>query len=207
MALRPSIFGFGGGPNLLTRDLATFGIIAPEWGIFAQSGKSVVTFDNVINVEYKQEYTVSDYPLEKGAFESYDKVQMPFDVRIRFSSGGSFNNRQALIKSLQAIVGNLKLYDVVTPEATYTSVNIVHQDYSRNAQNGVGLIMIDVWLVEVRVNADTELSNTAKPDGAKTVNGGQVQPQQPTPEQATLVSNAIAAAGGTSAPTGISPNA
>lgn len=194
MAIRPAIFGFGGGPNILTRDLATFGLIAPEWGIFDQNGNVVVTFDNVISVEYKQEHSVSDYPLEEGAFESYDKVQVPFDARVRFSSGGSFSNRQALIESVQAIAGDLELYDVVTPEATYTSVNIVHQDYSRTAQNGAGLITLDVWLTEIRVTADPALSNSsAEPSGAPTANGGQVQTQQATPEQKAIADRAIAA--------------
>ncbi len=193
MALRPSIIGLGGGPTILTRSLATFGIIAPEWGIFTRGGKAVVTADNVVSFEYKQEFSIADYPVEEGAFESYDKVQTPYDVRLRFSSGGSFNNRQALINSIQTIAGDLKLYDAVTPEKTYTKVNVAHQDYGRTAQNGAGLLMIDVWLTQIRVTTSTKLTSTAKPSGAEPMSGGQVQPQQPTKDQIAIADRAIAA--------------
>ncbi len=178
MALTPSIFGLdliGGGPNLLTRDLAGFGIIPPLWGIFNQDGEVVVTADNVVAFEYKQEWTVADYPMEQGAFESYDKVDTPFSARITFSSGGSFRNREALLDSIEAIAGDLEKYDVVTPEQTYLSVNVMHYDYRRTAVNGAGLITVSVWLTEIRENAVAETADPAEPSGAAVSDGGQVQ--------------------------------
>lgn len=181
-------------PLLLTADaLSLFqGSFSPIWGIFL-SGTPIVVCDNVVSVDYKQEYTVSDFPLEQGAFESYDKVQVPFDARVRFSSGGSSDNRAALLASIQAIVGDLNLYDVVTPEAVYSSVNIVHQDYRRTSMNGVGLIQIDVWLQEVRVvsGATGSLSSTQQPSGADPTNGGTVQPTAPTTTQTATVPTVV----------------
>lgn len=191
MASLPTVFGFGGGPTIIQRDLAAFGIIEPLWGIFNDSGESVVVADNVVNFEYKQEWTVADYPMEQGAFESYDKVDTPFSARITFSSGGSFRNRQHLLASIDQVAGDLKKYDVVTPEKTYTSVNIMHYDYRRTAVNGAGLITVAVWLTEIRENATVATTDTAAPSGAATQDGGQVQAKDTTASQQSIISAAF----------------
>lgn len=165
-----------GGPNILTQDLAAFGIIPPLWGIFSSGGKAVVNADNVVAFEYKQDWNVADYPLERGAFMSYDKVNTPFTARVTFSSGGSFSNRRKLLNSIAAIAGDLKVYDVVTPEVTYTSVNIMHFDYRRTADHGANLIEVAVWVTEIRTDIGATLSATsAQPAGASNTDGGTVQ--------------------------------
>jgi hypothetical protein len=131
---------------------------APRWGIFDASGAMVVSADNVVTVEYRQEWAISDYPLEAGAFESYDKVFVPFDARVRFSRGGSLASRQELLDSVAAIAGDLNLYDVVTPEQVYQGANIIHQSTGRAARDGVGLVKVDVWLQQVKANAAASFS-------------------------------------------------
>lgn len=175
-----------GGGGLLSRDLAALGILSPQWGIFDGNGRSVVNFDTVVTFEYKNEWTIADYPLERGAFESYDKVASPYSARFVFASGGGLSNRTALLRTLDTISGDLKIYDVITPEFTYTNANIVHVDYSRQPQ-GVGLLKVAVWLAEVRITTDATLSATAQPSGADPSNGGQAQSTPVTPAKTTLV--------------------
>ena len=175
----------------LTADLvlSLVGFLFPvQWGIFL-NGLPIIDADSVVSFEYKQEWTVSDFPLEQGAFQSYDKVQVPFDVRVRYATGGSQVDRQSFLDSIQAIAGSLLLFDVVTPEAIYNSVNITHWDYRRTSTNGVGLLVVDIWCVEVRVTAVTAFSNTNQPAGASPQPGGLVQPQPPSlPESSSLPS-------------------
>lgn len=151
------------------------GFAASQWGIF-QDGFPVVVADNVVSVSYNQDWTIADFPIEDGGFETYDKVDTPFNSRVRFSSGGSQSNREALFDSIAAIAGNLELYDVVTPEVVYPSVNIQGYNVSRTSNNGVGLIMIEVKLLEVRVNATAAFTSTKSPTSANQVNDGTVQP-------------------------------
>lgn len=155
---------------------------SPQWGIFL-GGAAVVAADTVLSLDYKQEWVIADYPLEGGAFQTYDKVQTPYDARVRFVAGGSESNRQALLNSIAAIAGDYNLYDVVTPTAVYASCNVRHYDYHRSADRGRGMIAVDVFLSEVRVtvNAGGALaSNTASPSGADAQSGGSVQPTQAT---------------------------
>jgi hypothetical protein len=118
---------------------------------------------------------LSDYPLEKGAFESYNKVSTPFSAKIRFASGGSEQEREALLTSVATIASTLELYDLVTPEKTYSNVNVEHYEWARSSHNGVGMIQVEIWVLEIRQNAVTTFSNTQSPAAADPVNGGSVQ--------------------------------
>src|ERR1700692_2719036 len=110
--------------TLLAVDLvaSVLGAFAPQWGIFL-NGSPVVVADSVISVGYKQGWRIADYPIEGGGFASYDKVDTPYDARVRFSTGGSDANRQALLDSVAAIAGSTQVFDVVTPETVYADAN------------------------------------------------------------------------------------
>src|ERR1039458_9113877 len=93
--------------NLLTSDTVSFGSSsASQWGIFL-NGAAVIQAESVVDFTYKQEWVIADYPVEQGGFVSYDKVQRPFDVRVRYSAGGDTANREALLASVAAIAGDL----------------------------------------------------------------------------------------------------
>lgn len=151
-------------------------VMSPEWGIF-KNGQPVVTADTVTALGFKKDWAIADYHVERGAFESYDKVETPFDMRVRFAAGGSAEARQTLLESVAAIASDLNLYDVVTPEAIFQNVNVRHYDFQRTAQNGVGLLVVDVWLQEIRQTVAETGTGSAAPSGASPVNGGTVQPE------------------------------
>lgn len=169
-------------PPLLTFDSGRAQSVGrPQWGLFL-NGQPAVVADSVLSFSYKQDWIIADYPLEGAqgtgavlSFESYDKVQVPFDVRLRFTAGGSDADRQALLRSVDAAAGSLNLYDAVTPEATYVSVNPTHYDYRRTNTNGVGLITIDVWCTQVIVTATSKFTQTQQPGSADPIGIGGVQ--------------------------------
>lgn len=140
--------------------LALFGInSSPQWGLFL-NGEPAVIADNVISFEFKQDRRISNYAVEEGAFESYNKVTVPFDVRLRFSSGGSAAKREELISSVADIMDSLETFDAVTPERVYTNINPVHQNVRRTAHNGAGLVIIDVYCQQIRVTATQQFANS-----------------------------------------------
>lgn len=211
----------------LTSDVVGVGDSPSQWGIFL-NGAAVVQADNVVSVEYKQDFSISDYPVEQGGFSSYNKVQHPQELLLRFSTGGSVADRTAFLASIAAIIGDTNLYDVVTPEATYTNLNLTHQDYRREASKGLGLVVVDIRCEEVRsASLSISSSNTSSgtsagsssavtrgadlpdlsqpssfinnpqsPSASPQVNGGNVQPVQPTAAQsATFDANAASGTG------------
>ncbi|WP_238192067.1 phosphoenolpyruvate carboxylase [Methylobacterium frigidaeris] len=155
---------------------------APPWGLYRQ-GRSVVACESVLGFDHKVDFAVSDHPLERGSFESFNKVAIPFDVRLIFTAGGTEARRAALLNSLRRIAGDLLLYDAVTPETVYRDVNIVHLDYRRTGQAGAGLLIVAVWCQEIRQTSPStggSGSSTAAPSGAGQENGGTVQPVDPS---------------------------
>lgn len=194
----PALFASAGVPPslaLATADgpgiLSLFG--QEQWGIFDASGNPVLTVDAVASVEYARDYRISDYPQEQGAFESYNKVQVPFQAKVGFLLNQS---RVAFLNEIEAQLATLSLVSVVTPEVSYPSANLTHYGYRRVARNGVTMVLVEVWCEEVRVTASTDLTGgggtaggatTQSVNGATALQGGTVQAQPTTTTPTNLV--------------------
>lgn len=164
----------------------------PQWGIFLD-GLAIIPYDSEVSFDYKKDYSVSDYTIEQGGFESYDKVEHPFDVKIRLATGGSLANRQAFLAALDAVIADTNLYDAVVPETVYTDVNFTHYDLHREAQRGATLLIVDLWGIQIRQAGSSTFSstNTQQPSGANTVAAGGVQTQPTSAAQITAVQQAM----------------
>lgn len=169
---------------------------ASAWGIY-RGGVPVVVADNVLAFDYRKQWAISDYPVERGSFESYDKVEVPYGSRLRFSAGGNEARQQALLSSIAAISGDLQLYNIVTPARVYLNANIQQYDYAQTATNGVGLMQVDVSVIEIREVGGGMFSATQSPTVAGQVNGGPVQAATASPAVAArLVGTGSNAPGG-----------
>ena len=178
----PALASFGAtSAALLIADLVPsfFGVTGPQWGIFL-NGEAVIAADNTLKFGLRQDLPVSDYQVEEGGFQSYDKVQLPIDLHVTVSAGGSIANRQAFLASIDAVMNTTDLYDVVTPEMVYTSYNFTHRDLDRTSDKGNGLITVNLWLIEIRETSTATISNTQQPAEAGQQNSGNVQPQPTT---------------------------
>lgn len=173
----------------LTSDAATIfrGVGRSQpWGIYL-GGVPVVLADNVVSMDYRQSWVVSDFPVEKGAFASYNKVQTPFDARFRFTAGGSESNREGLLSSIAAIAGTIQLFTIVTPEAIYPNANITSYNYSRTSQNGLGLMIVDVITQEIRQVSGPSYTSVASAPSAPYNNNGTTQSVDATTAQTSAV--------------------
>lgn len=166
---------------LLAADLVTalLGQSDQQWGLFLDGSPAVVA-DSVVAFEIRDSRRVTDAPLEGGAFESYNKVKIPFQLTLRFAAGGSFEARQDLLDSIIDILDSLELFDAVTPERTYESVNPVDYDFRRTATDGQGLLIIDLHCRLINVTAESDFGDAQSPSAAAEVDNGQQQAQQPS---------------------------
>ena len=171
---------------LLFADVASavLGFFAPpQWGVYL-NGSPVIVADNQISFDYKQDFPISTYPVEQGQFQTYDRVQLPAEIRLRFSAGGDATNRQNFLQSIDSVMySGTTLYDVLTPEETYLNYSFQHRDFSRTAESGVGLITVDLWMLEVVQTATAQYQNTQQPGNAGQQGSGAVTPQTPTDAQ------------------------
>lgn len=177
------------------------GFLRAPWGLYF-GFIPVVLADNVATFGFQQEFDISDYPIENGEFASFNKVYRPFEGMIRFTAGGNLLRRQALLDSIQAIIGSTSLYNIVTEDAVYSNVNPVSYTYQQSAGDGVGLIKVDVKARQVKTTGPAVTSiipNPIDPGASAQVNSGAVQPLLPN-KSASIQIGSIT--GSASAPNG-----
>jgi hypothetical protein len=159
----------------------------PQWGVFNPDGSPALQPDSMVSLEAKQEWRIPNYPVEQGAFETYNKVLLPQTIRLRMTKGGTTAARNLFLSQVEGAAAELILFKIIMPEGPVTSsANIQSYSYSRTSTNGVGLLTVDVEFIEVMANATAAFSNTAQPDGQDPTNTGTVQPQTPTGSLASL---------------------
>lgn len=154
------------------------------WQIVDDKGNAVITPDSVISIDYRNQQRILMYPVEQGAFSSYNKVATPFDIRLIIAcSGGGTVSREQFTKTLDDMVQSTNIYSIVTPDRVYKSVNLVMVNYQRKAKSGVTLVMAECMFQEIRQTVEGTVT-TSKPDGAVKTSTGQVSPVNPTTQQA-----------------------
>lgn len=146
---------------------------ASSYAITDASGNVLIQPDTMAVFDYEYEETISDYPIEEGAFNSYNKVRLPRRIRVEMACGGlnwvqqleqtldqTINSalgtnfgqgmtRAQFLEACDAAVESLDLFTIVTPDITYPSFNPTSVRYSRNRNNGAGMILATMVFEEV----------------------------------------------------------
>lgn len=175
----------------------------PIWGVFDQDNQPVLTPDSVIDFSQRQEFRVSDFPVQQGQFASYNKVTLPFEIAIKMTVGGTQDDRTQFLNEVAAVAASTDLFTIVTPEVTYLNCNATHYEVTRRGRDGA-FFLDDVemhfrQIIEVNAQYSTTTqqptANAQNPAAVPSVNQGQVQAQAPTP---AATQNAINSFFGTS---------
>jgi hypothetical protein len=135
------------------------------------------------SVDYSKETRVSDFPLERGGFASYNKVEMPAAPLVTLCLQGSEGDRRAFLEAVDKANKSTDLYSVVTPEITYINYSIERYNYSRRNSKGATLLIVEITLKEIRqVSALYTAKQIDEPKDAGAtpqVDNGKVQAQRP----------------------------
>lgn len=174
-------------------------LATPAWGVFFLSGQKALNPDSIRSFAFQATARPSDFRQEGGTFETYNKVDMPYQARIEmvvgasasveselFSAAGlttASDTKATFLKNVDALKVSVTPLTIVTPDKTYASATIDHYTYRRDSKNGVQLIVVEVWLAEFRVTTTSELSNAQSVSGNDTVNDGQLSPLPASPTQ------------------------
>lgn len=180
-----------------------------KWGVFKQkppvapdeSGIETVTVvgeslpvivpDSILDFGYRSDFDVADYPLQDGAFAAYNKVNLPYEASIRMSKGGSEEDRRKFLQQCEDILRTTTLYQIVTPERTYTDVNPIRFEVTRRGANGAYFLTeVDLYFREIRTvvaqytNTSTATQNARNPSAQPVDNRGTVAAEQPAQQPA-----------------------
>ena len=140
---------------------------ASDWYILNSDGSVALKPDTVQNFDFRVDSRISDFPVQGGAFASYNKVQMPFEIRmtlvcsginllqqavpsIDFGPGAGLMSKQSFLSTLDTLRTTTALVSVVTPDATYNSCTLDRFDYARTAQHGATTLYVDAVFREIR---------------------------------------------------------
>lgn len=150
---------------------------AKVWGVFAADGKLALEPDSFVAIDYSNENVVSNYPMEAGAFSSYNKSANPYLCNIVMTIGADKAGRTSFLAKLEKLAAGLDLLSLVTPEATYINANLQGFNYKRTSQNGLSLITVDLRFVQIRLTAQSvsRNSNASDPSGRDADDLGQLQ--------------------------------
>lgn len=190
----PAMAAYGAFENAITVVSALallFGNNSGEYGIFLD-GEPAFDYASTITFEFSQDYFLSKYSIEGGGFQSYDKVQEPYDLKATITSGSTAQERSQLIHDIREAAASIDIYDVFTPDAIFLQCNIHHVDFRQSADRGIGRVIAHVYLTEIRLSTATSFTDTKQPGDSGQTGVGSVQPEEPT----ALTSQSFFAFGG-----------
>lgn len=186
----------------------------PQWGIYDQFGNrlgvnsndtssgggltatllsqltgSSPPVESTLGVDFSRESRLSSFPIEGGGFATYNKVQMPANPIVTLALQGNINDRTAFLEAIDAAAISTDLYSVVTPEIVYVNYNIERYSVSRRGSRGATLLIVDIYLEEVReVQASFATAQIVAPqDPASTSQETNGITQPAAPAQSTLL--------------------
>lgn len=197
-------------PNYPPTTQAAFGLVqstlwrvaalSSQWGIYDADGNALADpakFQSVreaigligtstlstVSVSYSKEMVSSDFPVERGSFASYNKVEKPAEPEVAFAFQGSESDRTKFLNNLDAATKSTKLFNVVTPEVTYTGYSIDRYSYERRSTNGMTLLVVQISLKEIRQvepqYSKVKVADVQNPASVSPTDNGKVQAKTP----------------------------
>lgn len=144
----------------------------------------VVVPDSFGEFTYRNEWSICEHPVEQGNFNSYNKVANSFEASVRMNKGGSQQARKDFLSSIDAIQGTLDLYDIITPEHVYLSVNVLRYELVRTGARGAYFLTgVELYFREIRETTSVYTTTGVGTQDSKNIsakpvtNTGVVQPQ------------------------------
>ncbi len=147
------------------------------------------------SIDFSKETRVSDFPIERGGFVQYNKVEMPANPLVVLCLDSNESGRRQFLEAIDKATLSTDLYSVVTPEVTYINYTIERYNYSRRSDRGATLLMVELTLKEIRqVSALFTVSNRGQvvapknPAATPKADNGKVQAK--TPDRSVLKAGA-----------------
>jgi hypothetical protein len=160
-------------------------LASTAWGIYnAINNTPAFDVDTCVDVKFGDVSKVSDFPVENGGFASYNKVIEAYQPKVKVAVHGD-QRISVLLEQLYASVRSINLYNVLTPNITYSSVALEKYDYTRTAKDGMHMVQVEITLKQINQVTTTysavKLPKPAKAHaGDKNANGKVVTAPAPT---------------------------
>ena len=128
-----------------------------------------VDFSSMIEFTQEKSSRLPDEPIEKGSFATYNRVIEPRSITCRLAVKGKAADLQNAIDRLTTLCENDEKITLTTPEQSYPNMMLESFDYRRDAQNGRGVLYVDLRLKEIREVASQQ-TTTAVEEAEEPIN-------------------------------------
>lgn len=136
------------------------------------AGDSVLTWEGTLSYDYNNQSYVIDDPIE-GDFVSRDKARSPSSYNVQVITVDK-DLRENFKNEAEAAVDGIELYQLITPDGVHDNLAIVGVNGFKTPDDFYNAVGMTIKLREVRLNNQTRIDQTAQPNAAKQVHGGQV---------------------------------
>lgn len=121
-----------------------------NWSLNNKSGEPVVKFTSFLSMDLRDNYQVVEGPVEEGGFASYNKVASPLEIDVSLGIEGDDATLDEALEALNQLAASTEILSVVTPESEYQNMNLESVSYRRRREDGLGVLWLDLKLIEVR---------------------------------------------------------
>ena len=151
------------------------------WGIYdAITFQPVFDYDSFRSFKITDTSKVSDFPVEEGAFATYNKVSKAYRTEIELAVSDQPYRRTAFLTQLMSVRKSLDLMHIVTQDYIYLNATLESYITSRVTKGGVGQVVAHLSFIEVRqVAAQYGVAKVRSAGAAKVANSGNVSPVGP----------------------------
>ena len=124
--------------------------------------KAAVDFSSMQEFTAEKSSRLPDEPIEKGSFSTYNRIIEPRAITCRLSVEGSKADLQNAIDRLNELAENDEKITLTTPEQSYKNMMLESFDYSRDSQNGRGVLYVDLRFKEIREVASQQTTTAVE---------------------------------------------
>jgi hypothetical protein len=164
-----------------------------------------IAADSVQEFGWRKENRIPNFPIQQGAFGTYNRVALPFENSITLTKGGTLTDRTAFLQAVDAVIAqaNIALYTIRTPEKSYANVSCTRAEVARRGTGNAFYFDVELFFIEINEVAAqysttstastpvTPTNNASVPSAVPTVNRGLNYPQTPSTSTVTLANDAL----------------
>lgn len=158
-----------------------------RWGVFDASGLPMLDVNgrqglivSVNSADMRGESRVADFPVERGSFVSYNKVEFPDLVDVSLCVTGSETDRTYVLGEIEKARQGVTLWQIVMPEVRFADCTLERYDFSRRASRGATMLTVNLCFKKIRqVQSSRGAVAVKDPQSAPVVDAGKVQAAPP----------------------------
>lgn len=116
----------------------------------AKTNQQVFDYDTFVQLKVSAKTKVSTFPVENGAFVSYNKASAPYDLKVEIAVSDLADRRHQLIVDLDREKSGIRLFNITSADATYLNYTLEGYSLSFTRKGGWGIVVATLEFVQVR---------------------------------------------------------